>query len=307
MTVSAQATVTHAAPSRSRPARGFVVGAVAAVVGLLPWLVSGMRLPLQNLWATEGIPDQMPLVLLPFSQYQVTTIPALIVTGAALAGIAVRAGRLSLAAALAGVLVVQGAAVVQTALAVDAGLEDRTESTLYLAGLVAVAVASVLVGVVVLLLVARAPRAGALLGLGVAALLLQSWLGALVVPSGTVPGDNAMTLLGALRWVAPVLIGAAVAWAGVRTPGRAVAACAVLLGLWLVPALLTAVSSAVGSRVLARDLPGMLEYGVQVFRAAVTMPDLVVPPLVVAVAVAAVGLAARGLLSRTRGRAGAPR
>lgn len=43
------------------------VGAAAAVLGLLPWIVTGMRLPLQNLWAADTAPDQMPVAFLPMS------------------------------------------------------------------------------------------------------------------------------------------------------------------------------------------------------------------------------------------------
>lgn len=45
------------------------LGAAAAIVGLIPWIITGMRLPLQNLWATDTRPADMPLALLPFSQY----------------------------------------------------------------------------------------------------------------------------------------------------------------------------------------------------------------------------------------------
>lgn len=50
------------------------IGAVSAVLGLLPWLITGMRLPLQNLWAADTAPDAMPIVLLPFSQYALSLI-----------------------------------------------------------------------------------------------------------------------------------------------------------------------------------------------------------------------------------------
>ena len=153
-----------------------LLGMASAIAALLPWVVSGMRLPLQNLWATETLPDDMPIVLLPFNQYALLLIVALIITGSAIAGIVARATRrrrprFGVAATLAGVLIVQVLAVVQTTFVVRTGLQERPESDLYLAALVAVATMSVLVGVLVMLLVAAAPKAGAMIGLSIAALM----------------------------------------------------------------------------------------------------------------------------------------
>jgi hypothetical protein len=64
---------------------------VAALVGLLPWLITGIRRPLQNLRATSTSPESMPVALLPFSQYALTLIVGLIVTGSAIAGVVARA------------------------------------------------------------------------------------------------------------------------------------------------------------------------------------------------------------------------
>ena len=69
------------------------IGVLSAVVGLLPWLLTGMRLPLQQLWAAPALPESMPIAFLPLSQYTVTLIPGLLVTGATVAGIAMRATR----------------------------------------------------------------------------------------------------------------------------------------------------------------------------------------------------------------------
>jgi hypothetical protein len=71
-----------------------------------------------------------------------------------------------------------------------------------------------------------------------------------------------------------------------------------LLLLWLVPALATAVSSAVGSRALLRAPLEMLDYGWGVLRSALFMPELALPPLVVAVVVAAAGIGLREVLAR---------
>jgi hypothetical protein len=69
------------------------IGVAAAVVALLPWLVTGVRLPLQNLWAVQTLPEDMPIALLPFSQYAVVQIFSLLVVGYGAAGIVVRALR----------------------------------------------------------------------------------------------------------------------------------------------------------------------------------------------------------------------
>ena len=63
-----------------------LAGMAFAIIGLVPWLVTDMHLPLQNLWAAEVSPDQMPITLLPFSQYYLELLAAMIVIGAALAG-----------------------------------------------------------------------------------------------------------------------------------------------------------------------------------------------------------------------------
>ncbi|WP_400993597.1 hypothetical protein [Agromyces sp. GXQ0307] len=294
--------------ARSRPLAWWLclpIGAAAAAIGLLPWLVAGMRLPLQNLWATDALPDEYPLVLLPFSQYFLTRTAALLIIGAAIAGIAARATRsrqrrFGVAWMLVGLLAVQVTAIVQTTMVVREGLQERVESDLYLAALVAIAVLANLIGVLVMLLVAAAPRAGAIIGFAIAAVLAPSWLGGLLLPDPVTAGPGADTVLLVLRWLPAVLVGAAIAWGGIGSVGRVIAAIVALVVLWIGPALITAVSNAAGSRVLARHPDEMLDQAVGVFRAASTMPELVVPPLVVAILVAAVGLVGRLLVRRTR-------
>ncbi|MFE5670156.1 hypothetical protein ACFQ58_00975 [Agromyces sp. NPDC056523] len=282
-----------------------LVGIASAAIGLLPWLITGMRLPLQNLWATETLPEDMPVVLLPFSQYALTLIVAVIVTGAAVAGIAARAmgrrrPRFGAVLALVGLLAVQVIAVVQTSTVVASGLERRWESDLYLAALVGLAALSTLVGVLVMLLVAAAPRAGAVIGLSIAAVASVSWFTGLIVPFGSVQPTGLSPLLDLIRWIPPILVGAAIAWGGVNTVGRVIAALFGLVLLWIGPALITAVTMAAGSRALASDPPEMVQYALEVFRMALTTPSLVIPPLVVAVVVAAVGLVGRAVLRRSR-------
>lgn len=311
-TAAREGAPTADAPARraGRAASGVLVGAGGALLGLAPWLLTGMRLPLQNLWASPVDPERMPIALLPFSQYSLDLIAALLVVGGAIAGLAARVlrargRRVPTVAVVGGALLVHAAATLQATLVTEPGLQERTLSTIYLLGLVALAVLASLVAAVVLALVARAPRAGALVALALAAVLVAPWLGPVIAPlrDADAAGQPLLSAaLAALRWISALLVGAAIAWAGVRGVGRALAAVAALALLWLVPAVITGVANAVGSRVLANHLPDMLDYGVQVTALALTDPALVLPPLALAVLVAAAGLLVRALLRRRGAR-----
>jgi hypothetical protein len=275
------------------------LGVAAAAIALAPWWLTGARLPLQNLWAETATAAQMPVVLLPFSQYTVVQVFAYLVVGSALAGIAGRALRVrgwGLTLLLAGILLVQVTATVQTALVVRDGLQDRLESTLYLAGLVVGTSLSVLVGMTVTILIARAPRAGALLGLAVAAIATGAWLGA-VLSRGL--GDDAFAaVMPLLPWIAPILTGAAIAWAGLNTVGRVLAALVSVALVWIAPALVTGIANALGTRVLLRSPGDLADYGLGVFRMALLTPELALRPVVATLVVAAIGLVIRAVLRR---------
>ncbi|MBH0109943.1 hypothetical protein I6E81_07170 [Salinibacterium sp. NG22] len=272
-----------------------LLGVGAAVIGLLPWLLQGLRLPLQNLWAAETAPDEMPLVLLPFSQYALTTEIGLMVVGAAVAGILARLlrsrmPRRGVMVMFLALIMVQLGAIVQTFVVVQSGLQDRSAATFYLAAVTGVAVLAMLVGIAVFWLIARAPRAGALIGFAMAAVALAPWLGELVHPLlkpqyGTIE-DFWRWSASVLLWVPAILVGLAAGWCGIRSVGRVIAVLVSFGLLWIVPALSTAISYAAGSRVYANDLPEMASAGFGVFRQAATMPEIVVPPLMVAAVVA---------------------
>ncbi len=311
--MTATAPVPDAASQTDRPPRRVpwwacvLIGIGGAIIGLLPWLVTGMRLPLQNLWATETAPGAMPLALLPFSQYSLTLIFALIVVGWAAAGIAARAvddrlPRGGFLLVMLGLLAAQAVAIVQPVLVLRDNLQERTASTFYLGGLIAVCVVSVLIGLVTLLLSARAPRAGALLGLTVGAIAAGAWLGGFFQPLLVSGSDAASTIAGLLPWVAPVLVGVAMAWTGLNTVGRVIAALVSLGLLWVAPAAMTAVSSAAGSRVLARDPLEMMDYAIAVFQMALFTPEIALRPIIAAVVVAVVGLVVRWSVRAARRR-----
>ncbi|WAB84596.1 hypothetical protein OVN20_03235 [Microcella daejeonensis] len=291
-------------PDRSSPlALWIALGAGGAVLGLLPWLSTGGQLLLQNLGDAQQ-PGPLPFVLLPFNQYFLFSIVALLVVGPAITGLVARAlaprrprfGTLAMAAAM---VLVQVVAIVQSAATTASVLETSTRASLYLGLLIAVSVIGMLVGVLVLLLVARAPVPGATIALALAAIVASTWVGTglreLLIAG---PEGIALVLPFILRWMPAVLVGCAIAWCGFRTPGRIVAAVVSLAALWIGPAVITAVSSAAGTRVLLSRPAEMAEYGIGVFGMALTIPEIVAPSLVVAAVIGVVGAVVLARLRR---------
>ncbi len=121
-------------------------------------------------------------------------------------------------------------------------------------------------GLLLFVLIARAPAAGALVAVSVAAVAAGVWVNGLIShPFGISATEATMALLSVTRHVPAIIVGLAVAWCGFATAGRVVAAVVSVLALWIGPALFTGVSAAVGTRVLAAYPAEMLDYGVQVF------------------------------------------
>ena len=289
----------------SGPVLYLLAGMASAIAGLVPWLITGIRLPVQNLWSTTVFPGQMPFALLPFSQYALFLIVALIVVGSAIAGIVARSTRaqhprFAVLSLVVSVAVVQVAALAQTTLTVVHGLKDTSASRLYIAALVIGTAASIAVGLVLLVLIARAPAAGVVVALSFAAIALQSWLNALVLPFGVASTEPNLGLLAAIRFVPALVVGLAVVWAGIRSIGRVIAVIIGLLVLWIAPAAVTAVTSAAGSRVLAAHPADMLDYGSQVFVSALGTAGDPLSLLVPAIVVMVLGLGARGAMARWR-------
>ena len=285
-----------------RQLSGVLIGVAAAVLGLLPWLVTGAHLPLQNLWATATADAAaMPVVLLPFSQYAVLLIVALLVTGGTAAGLVVRSLPGRRVGIVLGLLAVQLLTVVQSAIADGAGLQHTTIARLYLALLVATGAASLVLSALVVLLVGIAPRAGLVVGVAIAAVPLGDWAASLLVPFGSISVNPvASALLVPLRFLPAAVIGAAIAWAGLRSAGRIVAAVVALLLLWIGPALETGVVNSAGTRVYAHDPAAMLEAGRTVFVLALFSADVVVAPLLLALVVVLLGTVVGVLLRRRR-------
>ncbi|BCW65298.1 hypothetical protein NicSoilB4_00610 [Arthrobacter sp. NicSoilB4] len=287
-----------------------LIGLAAGLLGLAPWLITGARLPLQNLWGTQVMPAQMPLALLPLNQYESTTLVALMVTGGASAGFAVRCwspARRLLATWCAAVAVaaVQVASAAQAFTVLAGGLAPGQLSSLYLAGMLAGVAAAIAAGLVSLLLLAARSMALAALGVGLAAVPLASWLAAgvsAVAGIGNFPALLAM----ALRWLPAVLVGAALAWCGLRPKIRALVWLVDLGLLWVVPAIFSAVRSMLGTRVLAGDLQGMAALGKQVFTSALGPAGGAGPALVLALVIAVIGTVVREQNRKNQPRTGHP-
>jgi hypothetical protein len=293
-------------PTHPRAILLFVgLGVVAVIVGLAPWLLTGARLPLQNLWAAsvveaDGVtaaPESMPVSLLPFSQYALTLQASLLITGSAVAGLTARAigarqRRGAVIAVVAGTVGAQAVALVQSSVTVTGGLADSVESVVYLGAVVGAAMAGIALGLVVLLLIARARRGAAVVGLAVGALALVQWGYALVYPPFSLVTETVAVADAVLRWLPAVLVAAAIVWAGVSTIGRAIGATVALLALWIGPAAITAISNVAGSRVYASYPFEMVEIAGSIFTSALASPATWRAVLVAAV-LAGIGLALR--------------
>lgn len=298
--------------STTTPARPrwvfLLVGIGGGAVGLVPWLVTGARLPLQNVW--DDVPASLPAVLLPFHPYFVTLLAALLPFGSAAAGVAARAlgarrTRAAVGITIGGVLLVQLTAVVQTAIATVATMPDTTEAQIWVGGLTLGASASVSVGVAVCALIARAPRAGAVIGLTVGAIAAQSWTAALLAPPTTVSAADPAALF-LVPWIAPVLTGIAIAWAGIGSAARIMAAVGAIALVWIMPAAITGLTNALGTRVYWSYPAELVRYAVGVFEAALLTPELALRPIAGVLLTAALGLGVRAAIRRRRGAAERP-
>ena len=192
-------------PGPMGPWAWFGIGAAAATLGLLPWLITGARLPLQNLWGTSTVPEEMPIGLLP---------------------------------------------------------------------------------------------GGCPIGLSIGAVAAGSWTSALVVPCPVSVSEIRMMLLGFLRWLPAIPCGVAIAWCGIDTIERVIAADLGVAATVIGPAFGTAVASAAGMRVLSRYLLEMHDHGARVFGEVLGMTDLMLRPITTVVVVAGVGFALKAVLRR---------
>ena len=277
-------------PTKRTPAAdaglGWLLGIMAGLLGLAPWLITGAQLPLQNSWGSQVLPEQMPVSLLPLSQYELTTLVALLSSGGAMAGLAVRIWqparrRLVAWCTASGVLAVQFSAAVQSFTVLDDGLTDGTLARVYFAGLLAGVIACIAAGVVALLLLAARSRALVALGAGLMAVPFTSWAGEWVVG-----------LVGQTK-------------CGLRPARRAVVWLADLAMLWVVPALFISVGYVLGTRAMAGDLQEMLLMSRQILAATLGPAGGALPTVLLALATALAGLGLRSVGARRRAGSGA--
>ncbi|MCO4275520.1 hypothetical protein NG701_13950 [Pseudarthrobacter sp. HLT3-5] len=287
-------------------ALALLIGLLAGLLGLAPWLVTGAQLPLQNLWGAELLPQQMPLSLLPLSQYELTTLVALMTAGGAAAGLAVRLWspvrrRLVVWCAAGGVLAVQATVTVQAFSVLDAGLAGGAMSGVYFAGLLAGVLAAIVAGMLALLLIAAKSRALTALGVGLVAVPFGSWVGEW---AGNLAGAGNLSapVMTLLRWLPAVLVGVALAWCGLRPACRAVVWLVNLAALWVVPALFISVNYVLGTRLPGRDPQEMVLMIRQILTATLGPDGGAGPTVLLALAIALAGAAVRELARRRRRR-----
>ncbi|NNM46848.1 hypothetical protein [Knoellia koreensis] len=299
-------------PRRRSPAAalgtGLLVGIAAGVVGLLPWLTTDRRLPLQNLWSEQRLPGEMPVSLLPLSQYYVVPVLAMMLVGAVLAGLVVRALPRSgpaLGGAFVGWLVVALAASGQSAWTVAEGIERSSRGEIYLYAVLGALAASLVVCFVALPVSARGSRPAAVPWLALAAVLTGSWLGVFATGFGHRFDESSRLAATSSHWVAAALVGVTLAWCAARGGWGSLAA-AWFVGLallWVVPAAVTAVGYAGGSARSAQHAPDpirdLASGGVRVFLRALEPSSRTLGDLAVALVVGVLGaVLARAITKR---------
>ncbi|WP_448719332.1 hypothetical protein [Microbacterium natoriense] len=286
------------ASARSRMP-SFAIGVAGGFLGLLPWLLTGLRLPLQNLWATATMPDDMPLALLPVNQYYAMQIFALLLLGGVFAGLAVhlvgRRRALSAWPGALGVLVVHVIAIAQSFAVVGSGLRDGSESTIYLLGLLGGAIASALCAQLGFWMTSRRSVGVAAFAVALAAVPFATWISSLVV-AFTGEAFPPPFLSELVRWLPAGVVGAALIWCGIRPAWRLIVWVVSLLALWVMPALFAAILYSLGSRVMLGDFREMLAASAQLFPMVL---GEVWMPVIAAAVIGVVGTVVRMLVQRS--------
>jgi hypothetical protein len=272
------------------------------VVGALPWIVSGLRLPISDAWPSLP-PGGTPRVALPFGEYAFQPLALVGVIGGAAAvavSLLTRPGtrRPRLIAAGGGLLGL-AVALVQTVAVVRGALGPRAEARLLVVALVAVALVAAVLGLLAGAgLVARRGWAW-VLGAGLVAALVGPWVNDLVHRGPASDGSWTSFVTQWHMWLGGALLGLALAVAGLRTMGRLVVWIGALAILWVVPAALTALNyvtyygtrQALGPGVVAE----VLDAGRDVFVAALGPGVRTFGPVVLAALIGLVAVLGRSL------------
>ncbi|WP_426186114.1 hypothetical protein [Microbacterium sp. TWP3-1-2b2] len=282
-----------------------LIGAASATVMLFPSWVGGGRLPLQNLWHAQTMPEDMPFALLPLSQYYAINIFVMLLLGGVVAGLVVRVVRgnrmLRAGAAALGVLLVHLVVAVQAFAVLGAGhgIWDGSagaREVLYFAGMLGGVIAGILLAQLGLWLTSRTSVTPVALGIVLAAVPFANWISTAITAFTTYMGYPQF-ISEALRWLPAVIVGVALAWCGVRPLVRLVVWVVGALAVWILPTLFTAIMYALGSRVFQGELGVMAEAATQLFPQAAAV---LWQPAVVALVIGAVGFVARMLVTRLR-------
>ena len=192
--------------------RRILLGALSALVALLPWMVQGMQLPLQNL----GVADQgEQLALLPFNQYYVEAIFAMLTIGMAGAALIARRGGAPRGYAFLGASIVQGVAIAQSTFAANSVMSPDSRAFAYMLIMFAAIMACWLYAIITFWLVAARHPAALVIGSVFAALALGAWLDSFLASASLAGGLVWAVYM--LDWVLPcALVGISFGWAWPR-------------------------------------------------------------------------------------------
>lgn len=294
-------TEASAPPSSRSRLLSFALGVAGGILGLLPWLIGGGMLPLQNLWAASTTPDAMPFVLLPLSQYSAVLLFSLVLIGGVFAGVAVHvvARRRTMSAwpASLGVLLVHVIAAVQSFTVLGGGLGlggDDSRALVYFGGMLGGTIGAALMAQVGFWMTSRPSVGIAAFGVALAAVPFGNWFTRWFL-AFTGEAFAPLFLSDVGRWLPPAIVVGALIWCGVRPPWRIAVWVVSLLALWVLPALFGALQYGLGMRVLDGDLVEMARVAVQVFPMMLAVGWL---PVIVAFVIAAAGTLVRMVVER---------
>jgi len=229
------------------------IGIGCTLLGLFPWLITGMRLPLQNLWNRATLPDDMPRALLPMNQYAISTLVGLIVLPYVVAAVVRRiiTHRLPDGGARSLVLTIVAAqllAIMQTSLVVFGGIRRNSYGLIYTFGMGLGLLVAIGYGLIVYRLMTDRSRNLVSVGVALAAVPFAAWLNALL--NGAVTSSNFEWLRisfasanqggGVVRAIAQfiiglspaVLVGIAIGWTGLHAGANRISAIVAICINW---------------------------------------------------------------------------
>lgn len=278
-----------------------IVGLAASAVMLFPSWVGGGRLPLQNRWHERTPAEAMSFSLLPLSQYYALSTFVMLLLGGVVAGLVVRMLRARAWPAALGVLLVHVIATAQSfaVLAGGLGISDGSAGSreiLYFGGMLGGVLAGMLLAQLGCWMASRPAVPLPALAVALSAVPVRSWIGFAVASFDPINGypPEVGTVL---RWVPAAIVAVALIWCVVRPLSRLFVWAAGLFSLWMLPAVFTALSYALGMRVLDGDLREMAQAAAQVFPMALEVEVL---PVGVALVIAGVGTAVRSAIERVK-------